>query len=146
VFTAKLCELRGVADARRISERPLDFLGARQGGGYAIAERQTTIASGLWLGELLAEALDAAGGIHQTLLAGEERVASGTDVSVDLGLRGASLERIPARALNRRGGVLGMDVGFHWNLSDPLVRRNDGAQGALAPGNLHPHAYRVLGS
>ena len=145
MLTAELRELCGITDARRISERPLDLLGTREGGRYAIAEPQT-VASARRLGELLAEALDPAGGIHQTLLAGEERVASGTDVRVDLGLRGASLESIPARALDRRGGVLGMNVGFHWNLSDPLDCRNDGARDALASGNLHPHAVRVLGS
>jgi hypothetical protein len=124
MLAAELRELRGIADARRISERPLDLLGARQGGRYAIAERQGTIASARWLGELLAEALDAAGGVHQTLLAREERVARRAYVGVDLGLRGTSLERIPARTLDRRGGVLGMNVGFHWNLSDPLGRAN----------------------
>jgi hypothetical protein len=145
VLAAKLRKFRRVADARWVSERPFDFLGARQGGRYAIAERQRTNASGLRLGELLAETLDAAGGIHQTLLAREERVARGTNVGVDLSLRRTSLERIPARALDRGRGVLGMNVGFHWNLSDPLVRRNDGAQGALAPGNLHPHAVPGFG-
>jgi len=144
VLTAKLRELCGVADARWVSERPLDLLGARQSGRYAIAERQT-IASARRLGELLAEALDAAGGIHQTLLAREERVACRAHVGVDLSLRRTSLERIPARALDRGRGVLGMNVGFHWNLSDPLVRRNDGARGALAPGNLHPHAVPGFG-
>jgi hypothetical protein len=122
VLTPQLRELRGVADARWIGERPLDFLGARQGGRYAIAERQRSIASGLRLGELLAEALDAAGRVHQTLLAREERMASGADVRVNLGLRRTSLERIPARALDRCRGVLGVNVGFHGNLSDPLAR------------------------
>ena len=122
MFTTKLRELRRVADARWISERPLDFLGARQGGRYAIAERQRTIASALRLGELLAEALDAAGGVHQTLLAREERVACRAHVGVDLSLRRTSLERIPARALDRGRRVFGMNVGFHWNLSGPLAR------------------------
>jgi len=122
VLTAELRELRRIADARWISERPLDLLGARQGGRYAIAERQRSIASGLRLGELLAETLDSAGCVHQALLAREERVARRAHVGVYLSLRRTSLERIPARALDRGRGVLGMNVGFHWNLSDPLDR------------------------
>lgn len=121
MLAAELREFRRVADARRISERPLDLLGTREGGRYAIAEPQT-VASARRLGELLAEALDAAGGIHQTLLAREERMARRAHVGVDLCLRGTSLEGIPARALDRGRGVLGMNVGFHWNLSDPLDR------------------------
>lgn len=145
VLTAELRELRGIPDARWVSERPFDLLGARQGGRYAIAERQRSIASGLRLGELLAEALDTAGGVHQTLLAREERVACRAHVGVDLSLRRTSLERIPARALDRGRGVLGMNVGFHWNLSVRWTARNDGAQSALAPGNLHPHAVPGIG-
>ena len=44
-------------------------------------------------GVLAAEALDAAGGVDQLLLAGEERVAGGADFDDDVALvRGAGLE------------------------------------------------------
>jgi hypothetical protein len=144
VLTTKLRELGGVADARWVSERPLDLLGARQSGRYAIAECQT-IASARRLGELLAEALDAAGRVHQTLLAREERMACRAHVGVDLSLRRTSLKRIPARALDRRRGVLGMNVGFHWNLSIVGPRETMEHRDALAPGNLHPHAIPGIG-
>jgi len=57
--------------------------------------------SGSWgvLGVLAAEALDAAGGIHQLLFAGEERVATGADFYVDVALvRGTCGEAAPAGA------------------------------------------------
>src|SRR3954447_25590721 len=44
------------------------------------------------------EALDAAAGVHQLLLARVERVAVGADLDVQLCLRGASRELVPARA------------------------------------------------
>src|SRR5690348_858501 len=62
---------------------------------------------------LLAEALHAACGVDETLLAREERVALGAHVGMDLGDRGARLEGVAARALHDCGGVLGMDVGLH---------------------------------
>src|SRR6185437_6021738 len=68
------------------------------------------------LRELLAEALDATGGIEQALLAREERVALRAYVRMNFRNRGARLKRIPAGALDRGRGVLRMDVGFHWNL------------------------------
>jgi hypothetical protein len=146
VLTTKLRELGGVADARWVSERPLDLLGARQSGRYAIAECQT-IASARRLGELLAEALDAAGRVHQALLAREERMACRAHVGVDLSLRRTSLKRIPARALDRRGGVLGMNVGFHWNLSGPLDRAKRWSTGTHSrPATSTRTRYRVLGS
>ena len=68
------------------------------------------------LRELLAEALDATGRIDQALLAGEERMAVGAHVGMDLGDRRTRLERVAAGAL--RGGrvVRRMDIGFHGSL------------------------------
>src|SRR3954464_9871468 len=59
------------------------------------------------------EALDAAAGVHQLLLARVERVAVGADLDVQLGLGGARLERVPARARDRRELVLGVNVSLH---------------------------------
>src|SRR5258708_7881389 len=59
------------------------------------------------------EALDAAAGVHQLLLARVERVAVRADLDVQLSLRGARDERVPARAVHVREDVLGMDVGLH---------------------------------
>ena len=55
---------------------------------------------GVGRGELAAEALDAAGGVDQLLLAGEERVAGGADFDDDVALvGGARLEVVAAGAL-----------------------------------------------
>ena len=59
------------------------------------------------------EALDAAAGVHQLLLARVERVAVRADLDVELGLRRARLERVPAGARDGREDVLGMDAGLH---------------------------------
>src|SRR5690606_29515514 len=69
--------------------------------------------SGRLPGVLLAEALDASRGVHELLLPGEERVAVGADIEVEFAHRGARLPAVAAGALHGRGGVLGMDVGFH---------------------------------
>jgi hypothetical protein len=147
VLAAQLRELRGIPDARRINERPLDLFGARESGRYAIAERQRSIASARLLGELLAETLDTAGRIDEALLAREERMARRTNIGVDLSLCGTSLERIPARALDGRGRVLGMNVGFHWNLSDPLGHAKRWSAGTHSrPATSTRTWHRVLGS
>src|SRR5581483_9788805 len=59
------------------------------------------------------EALDAAAGVHQLLRARVERVALRADLDVQLGLRRARLERVPAGARHRRDHVLGVDAGLH---------------------------------
>src|SRR5262249_16395504 len=59
------------------------------------------------------EALDATAAVHELLLARVERVALRADLDVQLGLRRASLERVPTGARHRCEDVLGMDVGFH---------------------------------
>jgi len=54
---------------------------------------------GAYLGVLAAEALDAAGSVHQLLLAGKKRVAIRADFHVDIALMGrTSRKRMPARA------------------------------------------------
>src|ERR671939_517797 len=58
------------------------------------------------------EALDAAAGVEELLLARVERVAVRADLDVQLGLRRSRLERVPARAGDRRQDVLGMDAGL----------------------------------
>jgi hypothetical protein len=67
------------------------------------------------VGVLLGEAFDAAGGVDELLLAGEERVALGADFDaqhVALNSR-AGLESIAAGAVNRNGMIVGMYTGFH---------------------------------
>src|SRR3954451_24498072 len=59
------------------------------------------------------EPLDPAAGIHQLLLAGVERMAGGADLHVKLGLRGARIELVAARAPNMRQHVLGVDSSLH---------------------------------
>src|SRR5213593_2079918 len=51
---------------------------------------------------LLAEALHAAGGIEQLLLAGEEGMATGAHFDVDYRRRRARDKAVPTRALHRR--------------------------------------------
>jgi hypothetical protein len=59
------------------------------------------------------EALDAAAGIHQLLLARVERVAGGADLDVNLGLGRAGHELIAARTADVSLYVLGMNVCLH---------------------------------
>jgi hypothetical protein len=57
--------------------------------------------AGVGGGDLAAEALDAAGGVDQLLLAGKERVAGSADFDDDIALvRGAGLKQIAAGALD----------------------------------------------
>jgi hypothetical protein len=65
------------------------------------------------LGELAAEALDAAGRVDQLLLAGEERVAGGADFENDVALvRRAGGKVVAARALDLNLVVLRMNSLF----------------------------------
>src|SRR6266566_852704 len=61
------------------------------------------------------EALDASARVDQLLLARVERVAVGADLDVQLGLRGAGLERVPAGTGDGREDVVGMDLRLHPN-------------------------------
>src|SRR3954462_1787709 len=65
--------------------------GGRGGGGLLEA---------VGAAELLAKALDAAGGVDELLLAGEEGVAVAADVDRQLLLRAAGFERVSARAVD----------------------------------------------
>src|SRR5713226_8303052 len=80
-------------------------------------------AGGLGIGILALKALDAAGGVHQLLLAGEERVAVRADFDADpLTLDGgASLERMAAGAMNQHFVVVGVDPSFHSVYSIPVA-------------------------
>jgi putative oxidoreductase len=65
---------------------------------------------------LAAEALDSTGGVHQLLLAGEERVACGADFHVDVALVGRTgQKRIAAGAMYFNCIVAGMDGCLHRN-------------------------------
>ena len=67
------------------------------------------------IGVLLGEALDAAGGVNELLLAGEEGVAVRANfhfqhVALNRGTRG---EIVAAGAVHRDGMIVGMNTGFH---------------------------------
>src|SRR6266704_2785256 len=67
------------------------------------------------VGVLLGEALDAAGGVDQFLLAGEERVATGADFHAKhVALNGRpSLESVAAGAVHCHGVIIRVNPGFH---------------------------------
>src|SRR5204862_1390696 len=74
------------------------------------------------VGVLLLEAIDAALGVDQLLLAGEEGVAVAADVEVQVAVRGPGLPGGAARAVDLGGGVGGMDVLAHvCSLSGPRI-------------------------
>jgi len=69
---------------------------------------------GFGFGVLAAEALDAASGVHEFLLASEERMAGGADFYTDVALMGRpGHERVPARAVHTNFVVVGMNCCFH---------------------------------
>src|ERR1700761_4294712 len=72
--------------------------------------------------ELLAEPLHAAGGIHELLLAREERVATRADIHVQLRLRAAGHEFVAASTADVTGDILRVNFGFHDDSSHPNVR------------------------
>ena len=65
------------------------------------------------LGGPAAEALDAAAGVDELLLAGVERMALGADLDVDIWLRRARVELVAARAVHVSEDVFRMDPGLH---------------------------------
>jgi len=66
------------------------------------------------LGVLAAEALHAAGGIHQLLLAGEKWMAGGADFNADIALMcGAGNKGIAAGAVHADFAISGMNGCFH---------------------------------
>src|SRR5271169_3368780 len=69
---------------------------------------------GLILGILAAEALHASSGIHQLLLAGEERMAGRADFYADIAFVGRPRDkRIAARAMHTHFVISGMNGCFH---------------------------------
>ena len=64
------------------------------------------------------EPVDSAGGVHQTLLAGEVRMALGADFDVDRRGRRAGLERVPAGADGGQLAIGWVQIGLH--LTTPL--------------------------
>jgi hypothetical protein len=64
-----------------------------------------------------AEPLDAAGGIHQFLLAGEKRVALGTNFHANVFFRRSSLDAAAAGTLDGGLGIFRMNIGFHCNFN-----------------------------
>ena len=84
----------------------------------------------LLLGVLALEALDAAGGIHQFLLAGEKRMAVRADFDADeLALEGGTrLEGVAAGAMHGDFVVVGMNARFHFDSSVSLETRRGRTQ------------------
>ena len=70
--------------------------------------------------ETLFEAIHTSAGIHQLLLAGEERMAFGADFDFQLGFNGAGLKRFTANAANGGLDIFRMDFFFH--AFSPLLR------------------------
>ena len=71
--------------------------------------------SGGGVGVLLGETFDAAGGVNQLLLAGEERMAIRADFDIQpVALDGrTSREIVAAGAMHRYGVIVGVNTGFH---------------------------------
>src|ERR1051326_6735740 len=67
----------------------------------------------LILGVLSVESFDAAGGVHEFLLAGKKWMTFRADFQVDFRLRGTGFERLAAGALDHSIDVFGMDIRFH---------------------------------
>ena len=61
----------------------------------------------------LLELVNTSTGINQLLLTGEERMALGADINLQLRLRAAGLKRLTAHAANDGLAVLGMDSFLH---------------------------------
>jgi hypothetical protein len=59
------------------------------------------------------ESFDAAGRINELLFAREKGMTVGTDLQVNLGLRGSGTERLAACASDNRFDVFRMDTLFH---------------------------------
>src|SRR4051794_37672136 len=69
------------------------------------------------LGGPATESLDPAAGVNQLLLTRIERMALRADLHVKLGLRGARIEVVSARAMDVREDVFGMDICLHRRFS-----------------------------
>ena len=70
--------------------------------------------AGIALGVFAAEALDAAGGIHELLLAGKERMAGGANFYADVALMGGTgYKGIAASAMHADFTIVRMSRCFH---------------------------------
>ena len=102
-------------ESQRIPGGP--FYLAPHGKGWHDEKKRTGLRSvrckDLFDAETLLEAIDASAGIHQLLLAGEERMALGADINLQLLLRAAGFKRLTAHAANDGLAVLGMDSFFY---------------------------------
>ena len=97
--------------------------GLRRSGGLGKPKKQRLLSgdgfggfglAGVGLGILAAEALDAAGGVDQFLLAGEEGVASGADFDADVALVGGTGHKSVAAGTVHAGFVVSrMDGWLH---------------------------------
>src|SRR6266516_1290341 len=72
-----------------------------------------SVLAGAGLLEAALEALDAAAGVDELLLARVEGMAVRADLDMQLGLRRSGLELVPAGAVNGCQDVFGVDAGFH---------------------------------
>jgi hypothetical protein len=79
---------------------------------------------GFDLGVLAAEALDAAGGIHQLLLSGEEWMAVGADFNADVALMGRTgCKGVTARTVHTYFVIIRMNGCFHGTLTSVQIIR-----------------------
>ena len=130
--------------------------GCRRTAARALARPPTWggLLFGLALGGAALETVDAATGVDELLATRVERVAVRADLHVDLGLRGARLELVAARAADVRLDIFRMDVGLHglssvstgeWLISPPAPPSAGTAPRlTLAQRARQPHAVAVL--
>ena len=110
VLAAQRCHQPGIAERLRVEQLPLDLRRAGERVGEEIPEAQTVAGWGLayfWRKRSTRPAVSIS-----FCLPVKNGWHGGADVEVDLGLRGAGLERIPARAADLGRGVHGMDFGL----------------------------------
>src|SRR5579872_823367 len=87
---------------------------ANGGSGFCKSSNRTLGLGCFFLGVLPAETLHAAGGVHELLLAGEERMAIGADFYVDVTLVSRARSKVvAARAHDADFVVSGMNGCFH---------------------------------
>ena len=101
----------------RVADRDRPAIGHAFGLGDAgtrpVGPRVGLRASTGALGGTAAEPLDAAACVNQLLLARVKGVALRADLHVKLRLRGAGIELVPARAVDVREDVIGVDICLH---------------------------------
>jgi len=95
-----LSRLRPSAGGDELPRRRLLLGGGDFGGGFGV---------------LFGEAFDAAGGVHELLLAGEEGMAARADFDLEgVALDGrTSREIVPASAVHGNSVIVGVNTGFH---------------------------------